>query len=79
MKIASARDYEWILLEMYDQTVREKNGGMMRHYLEQNPLPNENFIYQRIGEEGREIIRALRSNAVGKLLRPIAASRFGLD
>jgi predicted SAM-dependent methyltransferase len=62
----SAHDYEWILLEMYDQTVREKNGGMMRHYLEQNPLLNENFIYQRIGEEGREIIRALRSNAVGK-------------
>jgi predicted SAM-dependent methyltransferase len=62
----SAHDYEWILLEMYDQTVREKNGGMMRHYLEQNPLPNEKFIYERIGEEGREIIRALRSNAVGK-------------
>jgi predicted SAM-dependent methyltransferase len=64
----SAHDYEWILLEMYDQTVRERRGGMMRQFLEQNPLPNETFIYQRIGEEGREIIRALRSNAVGKLL-----------
>jgi predicted SAM-dependent methyltransferase len=62
----SARDYEWILLEMYDQAVREKHGGMMRNYLDQNPLPNESFVYQRIGEEGREIIRALRCNAVGK-------------
>ena len=64
----SAHDYEWILLEMYDQTVREKQGGMMRQFLEQNPLPNETFIYERIGEEGREIIRALRSTTVGKQL-----------
>jgi len=70
-----ARDYEWMLLEMYDQTVREKRGGMMRHYLEQNPLPNENFVYQRIGEEGRRINRALRSSAVGKPLSSDQSSR----
>ena len=65
---ASAHDYEWIMLEMYDQAVREKRGGMMRDYLEQNPLPNETFIYERIGEEGRDLIRALRSKAAGKPL-----------
>ena len=60
---ASAHDYEWIMLEMYDQAVREKRGGMMGDYLQQDPLPNETFIYERIGEEGRDLIRALKSKA----------------
>lgn len=53
-------DYEWILLEMYDQTVREKSGGHMLTYLRQNPIPNEEFVLERIGEEGRGILRSLR-------------------
>jgi len=53
-------DYEWILLEMYDQTVREKSGGQMVEYLSQSPIPNEKFVLERIGEEGREIIHSLR-------------------
>ena len=53
-------DYEWILLEMYDQTVREKSGGQMLAYLSQNPIPNEEFVLKRIGEEGRELMRSLR-------------------
>ncbi|HUZ06594.1 MAG TPA: methyltransferase domain-containing protein [Candidatus Paceibacterota bacterium] len=56
---ASAHDYEWMLLEMYDQTVREKNGGAMLDFLRQNPLPNEPFVLDRIGQEGRELIAAL--------------------
>lgn len=58
---ASAHDYEWMLLEMYDQTVREKDGGAMREFLRQNPLPNESFVLERIGHEGRELIAALRN------------------
>jgi hypothetical protein len=57
-------DYEWIMLEMYDQTVREESGGEMKAYLGQEPLPNEGFIYERIGEEGRNIIRSLRFQPV---------------
>lgn len=53
-------DYEWILLEMYDQTVRESSGGQMLTYLSQNPIPNEEFVLERIGEEGRGILRSLR-------------------
>jgi predicted SAM-dependent methyltransferase len=58
---ASAPDYEWLLLEMYDQTVREKSGGAMLDFLRQNPMPNESFVLERIGQEGREIIAALRN------------------
>jgi predicted SAM-dependent methyltransferase len=59
---ASAHDYEWMLLEMYDQTVREKSCGAMLDFLRQNPLPNESFVLERIGQEGRELIAALRNS-----------------
>lgn len=31
-----------------------------RDYLRQNPLPNEAFVYERIGEEGHQLVKALR-------------------
>jgi SAM-dependent methyltransferase len=59
--VASAYDRDWMLLEMYDQTVREKSGGAMLDFLRQNPLPNEAFVLERIGHEGRELLAALRN------------------
>lgn len=61
---AAAHDYDWIMLELIDQIVREKSGGGMLPYLQQNPLPNEAFVFERIGEEGRELVKALRSRPV---------------
>lgn len=52
-------DYDWIMLELYDQSVREMSGGSMLDFLRQNPLPNESFIYERIGEEGRILVDTL--------------------
>jgi predicted SAM-dependent methyltransferase len=49
---ASGHDYDWMMLEMYDQSVREYNGGMLVEYLRQHPLPNQAFVYQRFGEAG---------------------------
>ncbi len=46
-------NYDWVLLEMYDQTVRNYNGGEMAKYLFRDHIINEEFIYERIGEEGR--------------------------
>jgi hypothetical protein len=48
-------DYDWMMLELYDQTVREKPGGEMRAFLARSPLPSEPFVYGRIGEEARAI------------------------
>jgi len=42
-------DYDWILLEMYDQTVRDCAGGEMRKYLTQQNIPNAAFVQSRIG------------------------------
>jgi predicted SAM-dependent methyltransferase len=63
---AAANDYDWIMLEMYDQTVRERSGGMMGAYLRRDPIPNEAFIYERIGEEGRKMIDGVRRRGNGK-------------
>ena len=57
---AATNDYDWIILELYDQTVREQSGGDMVKYLRQDPIPNESFVYTRIGEEGRELVQKLR-------------------
>ncbi|HLZ34396.1 MAG TPA: methyltransferase domain-containing protein [Nitrospira sp.] len=59
----AAYDYEWIMLELFDQMVRQQSGGGMRTYLRQNPLPNEAFVYERIGEEGRQLVSSLRGSS----------------
>jgi SAM-dependent methyltransferase len=64
---AAAHDYDWIMLELYDQTVREKSGGGMKDFLRRNPLPNDAFVYSRIGEEGRMIINALHNQSEPKV------------
>jgi len=46
-------DYDWILNEMYDQTVRNQSGGDMLKYITKETLSNEDFIYSRIGHEAR--------------------------
>lgn len=50
-------NYDWIMLEMYDQTVREYPGGEMGKYLEQETISNKQFIIDRIGIEGKRVIK----------------------
>jgi len=45
-------DYDWIIIEMYDQAVRNHGGGEMIKYLSEKTLDNEPFILERIGHEG---------------------------
>jgi predicted SAM-dependent methyltransferase len=51
-----ALNYEWILLEMYDQTVRNHPGGEMAAYLFREHIPNEEFILKRCGIEAKNLI-----------------------
>lgn len=50
-------NYEWIKLELFDQMVRNESGGDMAKYIFQPEIPNEEYIYERIGEEGRNLRR----------------------
>lgn len=51
-------DYDWIMLEMYDQVVRNYTGGNMLEYLKQDNIENIDFIYERIGYEAKNIINS---------------------
>jgi predicted SAM-dependent methyltransferase len=44
------QNYDWIMLEMYDQSVRHNGGGEMKKYLNQKYIPNEDFVRQRVGK-----------------------------
>jgi len=68
---AEAR-YDWMMLELLDQTVREHSGGGMLDYLRQVPLPGEDFILERIGNEGRGLLNAIRSQPIPQPVPPAA-------
>lgn len=71
-------DYDWIMLELYDQTIREESGGEMLAYLRQDPIPNESFIITRIGEEGRHLIQVLRRQNVPVQSNPSTATNISM-
>ncbi len=54
-------DYDWTMIEMYDQVVRNSNGGEMVNYLSDKELLNEDFVITRIGYEG-QVLRQLLLN-----------------
>jgi predicted SAM-dependent methyltransferase len=68
-------DYEWILLEMFDQTTRNSGGGEMAKYLQNKEIPNKEYVFSRIGNEGKKIYDDYLSSmkeAVGKEARSFA-------
>jgi predicted SAM-dependent methyltransferase len=75
----AADRHDWMMLELIDQMVRETSGGRMAAYLGQQPLPNEPFIYERIGEEGRDLVRAMRQRPEpgGRSRRTLASVAAG--
>lgn len=44
-------DYDWITLEMYDQTVRNHSGGEMARFLQNLDVNGRPFVTSRIGAE----------------------------
>lgn len=57
----SVANYDWILLEMYDQTVRNRSSGLMGEFLKQPSLPNERYIVDRVGQ--RSLLKSNRGQA----------------
>ncbi|HLP47086.1 MAG TPA: methyltransferase domain-containing protein [Candidatus Kapabacteria bacterium] len=49
------QDYDWIMLEMFDQMVRQKSGGHMWYFLVAKNTVNKDFIRARIGLEAEKI------------------------
>lgn len=70
----AAADYDWMMLELLDQTTRERSGGAMGAYLRREPLANEAFVLERIGEEGRRMIESVRTP---RAVHPTTPRTFG--
>ncbi len=54
--------YDWILIELFDQMVREKSGGEMLEYWKQYPMPLEDFVLKRLGSEAKSTIENIRKS-----------------
>lgn len=48
-------NYDWMMIEMFDQTTRNKSGGNMAEYLSRPTIKNEEYVVKRIGDEVRTI------------------------
>lgn len=57
----AAQKYEWILIELFDQMVRNAPGGEMLNYWKQNPMPAEEFVIERVGSEVINALKILRN------------------
>jgi len=57
-KLATARkcesEYDWIMLELYDQCVRDESGGLMEHYLRNAYSNLSPFTASRIGSSAQQ-------------------------
>ena len=51
-----ADDYDWIMLELLDQSVRNYSGGEMFKYFVREKIPNEQFVIGRCGTEAKKLI-----------------------
>lgn len=51
-------NYDWMLLEMYDQVARNQSGGEMTRYLCKETIANNQFVIDRCGTEVRNLIAA---------------------
>lgn len=62
-------DYEWIVIELLDQITRIRSGGLMGKYLNREHIFNKEYIYQRIGEDGKLLIEHFEEVREQKKLR----------
>ncbi len=62
---SSIENANWMRLELIDQMVRMTSGGEMVNYLQKDELTNEEFVFQRIGEEGKNLRKMILSKTKG--------------
>lgn len=70
----SDANYNWIMLEMYDQTVRNQTGGHMDVFLKQPNLLNGPYIVERVGK--RSIKGNVQPTTALEKLKRVTARRL---
>jgi ubiquinone/menaquinone biosynthesis C-methylase UbiE len=54
--------YEWLMLELLDQMVRNRSGGEMLDYWKRNPMPAEAFVIERCGSQVLGTLQRMRKS-----------------
>lgn len=62
----NAANYQWSVIEMFDQMVRNYSGGEMGKYWTQETIVNEEYVTQRVGYE----FAAFRKDYLERLKQP---------
>jgi len=57
------QNYEWLMIELYDQAVRDTPGGEMGNYLRAEKIPNLDFVLERGGVEVLDIMKAAQNES----------------
>jgi predicted SAM-dependent methyltransferase len=65
--VESQQQYDWVVLEMYDQAVRETSGGQMLDYIRNASPAQIEFVRKRNGAEVDRILDAVRDKPQPKL------------
>jgi cephalosporin hydroxylase/predicted SAM-dependent methyltransferase len=54
--------HEWMTHELVDQLARHRSGGEMMKYWKQDPMPAEDFVFERVGWEVRQFVEPWRAS-----------------
>ena len=57
-------NYDWLVIELLDQMVRQRSGGEMLEYWRQDPMPAGDFVMRRVGQEAARAIEQIQAGAV---------------
>lgn len=69
----AVENYDWMMLELLDQIVRNRPGGEMAVFLSQPEVANERFIVSRCGVEVERFIEAARQQRQPN--QPVSSNR----
>jgi len=64
-------NYDWVMLELYDQTVRNRSGGQMAEFLRQKEMVNEAYVIERMGHVGASVRKSFLSGRTESTLEII--------
>jgi len=54
--------HEWLMIEIFDQFSRRRSGGRMLDYWTQRPMPCEDYVVARLGNEVKSFLDHYRGN-----------------
>jgi SAM-dependent methyltransferase len=78
----AADRYDWMLMELLDQMVRDESGGEMLRFWKQRPVPAKDFVIERVGSIAGNYIASLASQPLSdkpetrEALSPVDVGRF---